>query len=143
MKILIFLSMFLFSGCAVFVAKPEVTLKNVKLAGLDSRDMELDFYFSVKNPNSFDLKLEDYSYDVKILSLPLANGSSKTSFDFYANSTNDLLIPVKIHAELTIGRGIGSMTVPVTKSGVFAMPAKLYPSNIGKKIGDFLKGLER
>jgi LEA14-like dessication related protein len=165
MKILLFLSMFIFSGCSVFVAKPEITLKNVKMVGLDSKDMELDFYFSVNNPNSFDLRLENYSYDVKIISLPLAQGKANTSSVFYANSATDLLIPVKIpyqnlleifkrnpnpdaipyqiHAELTIGRGIGTITVPVTKSGNFAIPGELYPSYIRNKIGDFLKGLER
>jgi LEA14-like dessication related protein len=165
MKILLFLTLFLLSGCTVFMAKPEVTMKNVKMVGLDSKDMELDFYFSVKNPNSFDLRLEDYSYDVRIISLPLAKGNAKTSYDFYANSTTDLLIPVKIpynnllqifkrnpspdaipyqiHAELTVSRGIGSMTIPVTSSGTFSIPGELYPSYIRKKIGDFLKGLER
>ncbi len=163
MKILLVLSMFLLSGCATLVAKPEVTLKNVKFAGLDSKDIGIDVYLSVHNPNSFDLSLTDYSYDLNVVSLPLARGSAKTSYDFYANSTTDVVVPVKIpygslveilkrtpnpdsipyrvHAELTIGRGIAFMTVPVTKSGTFAVPGELYSSMIRKKIGDFLKGL--
>ncbi len=163
MKILLVLSIFLLSGCATLVAKPEVTVKNVKFAGLDSKDIGIDVYLSVHNPNSFDLSLKDYSYDVNVVSLPLAKGSAKASYDFYANSTTDMLVPVKIpfsslleilkktpnpdsipyriHAELTIGRGIAFMTVPVTKSGSFAIPGELYSSIVRKKIGDFLKGL--
>jgi LEA14-like dessication related protein len=147
MKILLFLTLFLLSGCTVFMAKPEVTMKNVKMVGLDSKDMELDFYFSVKNPNSFDLRLEDYSYDVRIISLPLAKGNAKTSYDFYANSTTDLLIPVKIpynnllqifkrnpspdaipyqiHAELTVSRGIGSMTISGNQLGHLLHPGRI------------------
>jgi LEA14-like dessication related protein len=165
MRFALLLLLFLLPGCSVFMAKPEVTLKNVKLVGLSSRDMELDFYFSVKNPNSIDLRLEDYSYDVNILSLPLAKGNATTSYVFYSNSSTDFLIPVKIpydnlmeilkrdpnpdaipyqiHAELSIGPGIGGMTVPLNKSGTFAIPGEIYPSWIKKKIGDFLKGLER
>ncbi len=165
MKTLLFLTLIFLSGCSVFMTKPEITLKSVKMVGLDSKDMELDFYFSVNNPNSFDLRLKEYSYDVRVLSLPLAKGNAKTSYDFYANSTSDLLIPVKIpynnlleifkrnpspdaipyqiHAELTVSSGIGSMAIPVTKSGTFSIPAGLYPSYLRKKIDDFLRGLER
>ncbi len=163
MKMLLILSMLLLTGCASLVAKPEVTLKDVKFAGLDSKNIGIDVYLSVHNPNSFDLSLKNYSYDISIVSLPVAKGNAEASYDFYADSTTDILVPVKIpfssvfeilkrtpdpdaipyqvHAELTIGRGIASLTVPVTKSGTLAVPKELYSSALRKKVGDFLKGL--
>jgi LEA14-like dessication related protein len=162
MKKLLLLFTILLSACTAFVSKPEVTLKNVRIAGLDAEGIDLDFYLSVRNPNSFALKLNNYNYDVKIMSLPLARGNSQTPYDFYANSTTDMLIPVKIpyeglmdilqrrpdpeaipyqlHADLNIGAALGNMNVPVNKSGTFSIPKEYRPSNALKKLGDFLKG---
>ncbi len=164
MKKLFFLVMIFLTACTGMVTKPEVTLKDVKLAGIGPQGVSLDFYLQVNNPNSVDLKLKDYSYDVKIMSLPFAHGSSRQSYDFYAKSTTDLLIPVQIpytdlleilrrlpdpnaipyqlHANLTMGTTLGSMAVPVTTSGTIAIPQKYRPQHALKKIGDFLKGLE-
>lgn len=164
MKILLALSMLLLSACTAFVAKPEVTLKNVKLVGVSSEGVDLDFYLSVYNPNNFDLHLKEFSYDVNIVSLPLARGNSPKTYDFYSKSASDLMIPVKIpysglievlkrrpnpeavpyqlHADLTIGTAVGNMTVPVNKSGTFAVPKGFRPKNVLSNIGDFLQGLQ-
>ncbi len=161
---MLIVSAFLLSACTAFVTKPEITLKEVRMVALDSEGIDLDFHLSVRNPNAIDLKLKDYSYDLKISSLPLAKGTSRTTYDFHANSATDLLIPVKIpyeglidilkrrpdpdaipyqlHADLTIGSGIGNLTIPVNKSGTFGIPKEYRPTNIWKKVGDFLKGLE-
>jgi LEA14-like dessication related protein len=164
MKKLILLITLLLTSCTAFVSKPEVALKNVRIAGLDAEGIDLDFYLSVRNPNSFDLKLNNYNYDVKIMDLPLARGSSRATYDFHANSSTDMLIPVKIphgalidilkrrpnpdaipyhlHADLNIGAAFGNMNVPVNKSGTLSIPKEYHPSNIFKKLGDFLKGFE-
>jgi LEA14-like dessication related protein len=165
MKKLLLLFTLLLSACTAFVSKPEVALKNVRIAGLDAEGVDLDFYLSVRNPNSFDLKLNNYTYDVKIMSLPLAHGNSRTPYNFCANSTTDMLIPVKIpygglmdilkrhpdpeaipyqlRADLNIGAALGNMNVPVNKSGTLAIPKEYHPSNALKKLGDFLKGFEK
>ncbi|MBP1752502.1 MAG: lipoprotein [Geobacteraceae bacterium] len=165
MKILLVASMLFLTACSTFIAKPEITLKDVKLVGVGAEGFDLDFYFSVRNPNSFDLKLKDYTYDVKIMSLLLAQGSSQATQNFYANSTSDLLLPAKIpysglidilkrrpnpdaipyqlHADLNIGGAIGTTRVPIDKSGTFKVPKEYYPNNLLKKVGDFLKGLEK
>jgi len=165
MKKLLVLFTLLLSACTAFVSKPEVALKDVKLAALDAEGVGLDFYLTVRNPNSFDLKLKNYNYDVNIMSLPLARGSSQTTYDFHANSTTDFLIPVKIpyqglidilkrrpdpsaipyqlHADMKIGAAFGDMNVPVNKSGTFSIPKEYQPSNVFKKLGDFLQGFDK
>ncbi len=163
-KILILsLSMLLLSACTAFVTKPEVTLKDIKLVGLNQEGLDVDIYLSVYNPNSFDLHLQDYRYDLKIMSLPLAQGNSRTTHDFYSKSASDLLIPAKIpyngltevlkrrpnpdavpyqlHAEMTIGSAIGNFSVPVNKSGAFRIPKEYQPKNVLFRIGDFINGL--
>jgi LEA14-like dessication related protein len=164
MKILITL-LFLFplAACTTLIAKPEVSLKNVKLSGLDSEGVNLDFNFAVRNPNSFDLKLNHYDYDLKIISVSLARGTSGTVHEFLANSTSNLLIPVKIphsalidilrqnpdpnaipyklQANLNLGGVFGGLNLPITKSGTFAIPEEYQPAKGLRKLGDFLKGL--
>lgn len=165
MKNFLMLSLILLSGCTTLITKPEVTVKDVKLVGVDSGGIDLDFYLSVKNTNSFDLKMKGYSYDVKIMALPLAKGASIETQNFYAKSTSDLLIPVKIsyndlieilkrrpnpdaipyqlHADLTADTTLGDMIIPVNKSDTVSIPKEYRPSNMLKKIDDFLKGLKK
>jgi LEA14-like dessication related protein len=140
-------------------------LKEVKLVGLDSSGVELDFFLSVNNPNSFDLNMTGYSYDVKIMALPLANGASRETIVFYSKSVTEFLVPAKIpykalgevlrrfpnpdaipyqfHSDLTFDSSLGNMSIPISNSGTVAIPKELYPSNILKKIGNLLKGLEQ
>src|SRR5512137_319625 len=96
MKNLLIVSLLLLTSCTTFITRPEVTVKDVKLVGLDTDGINLNFYLSVNNTNSFDLKMKGYSYDVKIMALPLAKGSSAEPYYFQAKSTTDALIPVKI-----------------------------------------------
>jgi LEA14-like dessication related protein len=161
MRNLLILSLILLSGCTAFIIKPEVTVKDIKLVGLDTGGIDLDFYLSVKNTNSFDLKMKSYNYDVKIMALPLAKGASLETHDFYAKSAADLLIPVKIsyndlieilkrrpnpdaipyqlHADLTADTTLEEMIIPVNKSGTVYIPKEYRPSSMLKKIDDFLK----
>ncbi len=165
MKKLIILLAMLLTACTAFVTKPEVTLKDVKLVGLDSNGVDLDFYLTINNPNSFDMKMTGYNYDVKIMALPLAKGTSREIYDFHAKSATDVLIPVKIsyndlmevikrrpnpdsipyqlHADLAIDTKLGNMAIPVNKTGTVAIPKEYRPSKIWKKVGDFLKGMEK
>ncbi len=157
------LSMLLLTACTAFVAKPDITLKDIKLVGLNQEGLDVDIYLSVYNPNSFDLHLKDYRYDLKIMSLPLARGNSRTTYDFDSKSASDLRIPVKIpyndlievlkrrpnpdavpyqlHAEMTIGSAMGSFDIPINKSGAFSIPKEYRPKNVLNRIGDFINGL--
>ena len=164
MKYFIFIPLILLSACTSFVTKPEVTVKSVKLESVNSDGVTLHVYLSVNNTNSFDLKMKGYSYDVKILALPMAKGSSAEPYYFYAKSTTDALIPVKIsyndlleilkrrpnpdaipyqlHADLAVETALGDMTIPVNNSGTITLPKEYRPYAIIKKVGDFLKGFE-
>jgi LEA14-like dessication related protein len=165
MKYLVFIPLLFLSACTAFIPKPEVSVKDVKLSGVNSGGVTLDVYLSVNNTSSYDLKMKSYSYDVKIMALPMAMGSSTEPYYFYAKTTTDVLIPVRIsyndlleilkrrpdpdailyqfHADLAVETFLGDMAIPVNKSGTFAVPRQFLPTNIYKKIGDLLNGLQK
>ncbi len=139
-------------------------MKEVKLVGLDSGGVDLNFFLSVNNPNSFDFTMAGYSYDVKIMDIPLITGTSRKTVVFYSKSATELpvaaripfkglgaalkrfpdpdAIPYQFHADLTFETSLGNISIPVNKSGSVAVPGGLHPSTILKKIGNLLKGAE-
>ncbi len=163
MKTLLVLSMLILSACTAFVAKPVVKLKDVKLAGLKSEGLDLDFYLTVYNPNSYDIHLTNYRYELKIMSRPLARGNSRTTHDLGAKSQTDIMIPAKVpykglievlkrrpnpevvpyqlNAELTVGTAVGNLNVPLTMSGDFTIPREYRLEKVLNRIDDFIKGL--
>ena len=165
MKYLLFILLILLSACTAFIPKPEVSVKDVKLSGVNSGGVTLDVYLSVNNTSSYELKMKSYNYDAKIMALPMAMGSSTEPYYFYAKTATDVLIPVKIsyndlleilkrrpdpdaipyqfHADLVVETSLGDMSIPVNKSGTIAVPRQLLPANIYKKIGDLLNGLQK
>jgi LEA14-like dessication related protein len=162
MKILLFLTLLLATSCSTIVEKPTVNLKDVRFAGLDSDGVSIDFLLSVTNTNSFDIPLNGYVYDVRLMALPLARGESKDSVTFYGNSSSDMLIPVRIaysdvveilkrrpglkeipyqlNADLDVGTPLGNVKVPVRKNGNLSVPEKYRPGNLLRQLNGFLKG---
>jgi len=96
MKKLLFLSLLFLTACSMAVQKPTVALKDVRFAGLNGDGISLNFLLDVTNPNTFDLPLQGYSYEVRLMTLPLARGESKDSLSFYGKTSTDMLIPVRV-----------------------------------------------
>lgn len=148
------------TGCSMFVANPEVVVNDVNVIGLDAGGVGIEFYLSVKNPNSYDLKLLGYSYDLKIMAMPLFKGGAREPVDFPGKSTTDLRLPVRIsyrdmveilkrrpdpnHIPYQLKAGfdldtpVGALAVPFEKSGTYAIPERYRPSFYLKQITDFL-----
>jgi LEA14-like dessication related protein len=164
MKFALVIAALLLCSCTAFVKQPEVSLKDVKVVGLGADGVDVDFHLLVKNPNSFDLKMTGYTYDVRFMALPVVKGSSAETFTFYSNTSSDVLIPVKfgyremleilkrrpdpdaipyqLHADIAMDTRIGGMNIPVNHTGTVSIPKEYRPSNILEKLGNFLKTRE-
>jgi LEA14-like dessication related protein len=96
MRIFLLLAFIALTGCSLLMTKPEVAIKSVTLAGADRKGVQLDFLLAVKNPNSYRLNLDGYSYDLHVSSIPLARGESRDAMEFAANAATDVRLPVKV-----------------------------------------------
>jgi LEA14-like dessication related protein len=150
------------AGCGWFVKDPVVTVQDLRFVSLDGNGAVMDLYLSVKNPNSFDIRLLGYSYDLKVLMLPLAQGGAREELKFLQRSETDLRIPIKVSyndlmeilkrrpdperipygiaAGLDVETPMGTQTVTVNRTGTYAIPAQYRPGNFLKRLGDFMKG---
>ena len=150
MKKLLMLFLILLFGCSMFFASPGITVKDVNLVGLDGGGATIEFYLVVKNPNSFDMKLLGYSYDLKIMALPLAKGGSRDALTFIAGSTTEIRLPVHIaygdlleilkrrpdpdqipydlQTGFEVDTPMGIRAVPFVAKGTYAIPEKYRPA---------------
>jgi LEA14-like dessication related protein len=165
MQKLLLLPLLFLTACAMTVQHPTVKIKDVRFAGLDGSRVSLDFLLDVNNPNSFDLPLKGYTYDVQLMALPLARGESKSCLSFPGKTSTDVLIPVKIsyanllqiikrnprmkeipyqlNANLSLGTQFGAITVPVKKGGIVSIPKQYQPDGLLRKFGDLLNRVDR
>lgn len=165
MKKLLFCCLMFLTGCSLFVANPEVVIKDVNVIGLDASGVAIEFYLSVTNPNSYDLKLLGYNYDLKIMAVPLSRGGARDLVDFPGRSTTDVRLPVRIayhdmveilkrrpdpnHIPYQLKAGfdldtpVGALAVPFEKSGTYAIPESYRPSFYLKQITDLLGEFEK
>jgi LEA14-like dessication related protein len=161
MKIILLLVCFALTGCSLFMAKPEVAVKSVTLAGLDRKGVMLDFLLAVTNPNSYKLNLTGYSYDLLVSAMPLAQGESRDAIELAGNAATDVRLPVKVSfrdllqvirkspdpdnipyqlkAALNLQTPIGTRAIPVDKQGTFSVPNQYQPSRFMKQINKFLE----
>lgn len=157
-----FLLLICTASCSTIFEKPSVGLKDVHLASLDSDGVSIDFLLAVTNPNPFDLPLTGYTYDVRLMALPLARGKSQNPVTFYGKSSTEMLIPVRIaysdvleilkrkpglkeipyqlNADLDLDTPVGTVKVPVRKDGVVSVPETYRPGNLLRKLDGLLKG---
>ncbi|KAF0217711.1 MAG: water stress/hypersensitive response [Geobacteraceae bacterium] len=156
-KLLVLLVLFL-SGCTILVTDPEVTVRNASIVGLDTKGFELEFYLTVKNPNSFGVTLKGYNYDLQVMTLPIAKGGARNRVEFKAGSTTDVRLPVRVefsdlleilkrrpdfdripyrlNAGLELDTPLGELLVPLDKSDTFAVPQEYRPSYLLKQVTD-------
>jgi LEA14-like dessication related protein len=157
-----FLLLFLLlSGCTKFVNEPVVKVKDLSVVSLDGGGAVMELYLNVKNTNSFDIKLQGYSYDLKVMALPLAKGGAREEIKFPSEGDTDLRIPIRIGyndlfqilkrrpdpdhipyqlaAGLDLDTPVGQMTVPVNSSGTYAIPKEYRPSTILNMMTEFFK----
>ncbi|HEX9023647.1 MAG TPA: LEA type 2 family protein [Geobacteraceae bacterium] len=151
----------LLAGCSYLVAKPEVEVKRVTLAGIDGKGVVLDFLLSVTNRNSYTLRLNGFRYDLRVADLPLARGEGREPLEFKGNSATEVKVPVQIAfqdlleilkrhpdpehipyrltAAFDLKAPLAIVKVPVEKSGSFAVPQNCRPDRFLRKFNDLIK----
>ncbi|MBJ6800475.1 LEA type 2 family protein [Geomonas propionica] len=151
----------LLSGCSKLVTAPLVTVQDLNVVSVDPSGAGMELYLRVQNTNSFDVKLQGYSYDIKIMALPLAKGGAREEINFPAHEEIDVRIPIRITfadlleifkrkpdpdkipyqvaAGLDLETPVGQMTVPVKKNGTYAIPKKYRPAALFGKVADLFK----
>jgi LEA14-like dessication related protein len=155
------LMLMLLSGCTRFVNKPVVKVKDLTVVSLDGGGAVMELYLNVKNTNPYDIRLQGYSYDLKVMALPLAKGGARDEIKFPSEGETDVRIPIRISyrdlyeilkrrvdpdnipyqlsAGLDLDTPMGQMTVPVNSSGTYAIPNEYRPATILNKMTDFFK----
>ena len=149
------------TGCTMLVKEPTVTVRDLNVVSLDGGGAGMELWLTVQNPNPYEVRLLGYSYDLKVLGFPLAKGGARDEIKFPAGAATDLLIPVKVSfgdlleifkrrpdpakipyallAGLDLETPLGQLTVPVRKSGTYAVPKQYRPASILNKLSDLLQ----
>ena len=159
MKYLLFCALVLLTGCSLVFTKPTVTYRELKLVDIDSKGMSLNLLLNVNNPNSYDITLDGYKYRFTILDLPLGKGEKKEIVQFPGMKSTDIQVPVRItygdalgiimklpnptsipyqlEAGLDISTPVGTLTFPITTSGVITVPKDKLKGMLFKGYGEF------
>lgn len=162
-RLLLIIIVMLDCGCAYLVSDPRIEIRQTNLIGIDTSGADLELYLSVTNPNRFDLSLLGYTYDIRVMTLPLASGGLQQSVLFRAGSETDMRLPLRIkyadlvallkrrpdpdripfdiNARLQVRTFAGDMTIPVEKSSVFSVPQQYRPAFYLERFTDTLKQL--
>ena len=158
-----FLLIVMLSGCASLVQAPRVTLKETSMIGLDTSGIDIEFNLGITNPNSFDLSLLGYTFDLRVLALPLSTGEMQETILFPAGKETGMRLPVRLkftdlleiinrasdpdsipyqlNTMLHLKTPLGEMTVPVEKSAVLTIPEQYRPAAYINRLRDALKGI--
>jgi LEA14-like dessication related protein len=159
--LLLLLTFIALAGCSSFVKEPVVTVKDLKVVSLDAAGAGMELSLAVKNPNPYDIKLLGFSYDLKVMSLPLTKGGAREEIKFPSHEETEVKIPIRIPygdlleilkrmpnpdavpyqlaAGLDLDSPLGQLSVPVSRSGTYMIPKRYRPSAILGKFADFFK----
>jgi LEA14-like dessication related protein len=155
------LTFMLLTGCSAMVQKPVVTVKDLNVVSLDPGGAGMELRLNVENKNRFDITMQGYSYNLDIMTLPLAKGGAREEIRFPANAATDLRIPIRISfsdlleilkqkpdfdkipyhvtAGLDVDTPVGQLTVPIDREGTYAIPKEYRPSNLLNSLTNFLR----
>jgi LEA14-like dessication related protein len=153
----------LISGCSTFIQEPRIAIKATSLVGLDSSGIDVEFYLGITNPNSFDLSLLGYTYDLRVMTLPLSTGGTQETIIFPAGKETDMRLPVhltfsnlveiikrqpnldklpyRMNARLHIKGPLGEMVLPVEKNDTLKVPERYRPAAAINLLRDALRGI--
>lgn len=148
----------LLAGCTTLVREPLVTVRDLNVVSLDAGGAGMELLLTVRNDNPFAVRLLGYSYDLKVMALPLARGGAREEVRFPAGAETDLRIPIRISfgdlleifqrrpdpesvpyavsAGLDLETPLGFLTVPVRRTGTYAIPKQYRPAAILGKLSD-------
>lgn len=137
------------SGCASLVKEPHVTVRSTNVVSVDTSGFDIELLIGVENPNSFDVSLLAYTYDLQVMSIPLSSGGLQKKVTFPSGQTVDVRLPFRLHhgdllgilkrrpdldripysvdARLNLGTPFGEVVIPFKKSDTVSVPAAYRP----------------
>ncbi|MBJ6726930.1 LEA type 2 family protein [Geomesophilobacter sediminis] len=150
----------LLPGCTSFVKQPVVTVKDVKMVGVDAGGAQMELNLVVENENGYNIRLLGYSYDLEVSGIPLTKGGARDEVTFAPKEATEFNIPVRIaygdlisllqrdpdpdhvpyrlRAGLDLDTPVGHMTVPIDRKGTYRIPRQYRPSYYLGKMKDIL-----
>lgn len=150
-------------GCSAFTQEPRITIKGATLAGLDSSGVDVNFSLGITNPNAFDLSLLGYTYDLRVMTLPISTGRTLMTVNFPAGEETDMCLPVhlnfsdlldiikhqpdfdklpyRINANLHIKNPLGDVIVPIEKADTLNIPERYRPDAAIMLLQNALRGI--
>lgn len=150
------LCLMLMCGCSLVFREPEVNVARTNIIGLDTAGADLECALAISNPNSYDLTLLGYTYDLRVMTLPLASGGRQEPLAIPAGKQTDMLLPIRIkygdlleilkrrpdldripyrlQARLQIDTPLGVMNIPVDRSETFKAPENFRPGYYLKQL---------
>ena len=158
---LIALLMVAAAGCSSLLQEPQVRVKSASLIGIDTAGADIELYLGVTNPNSYDIHLLGYTYDLRIMTLPIANGGHQEQVRFSAGQETDLRFPIRIphgsliellkrrpdpdripyrlEASLNLASPLGDMKIPIERNDTIAIPRKYHPGDALERVFNLLR----
>jgi len=75
---------------------PKIHFKTLALQGLDFSKIDVDFVFTLDNPNPLNVKLDTFSYALGLEGVELLRGVNEQGVALKAKGTSELAIPVSL-----------------------------------------------
>lgn len=160
LRFLTVLGLLIAAGCSSFVEEPRVALKKTSIIGLDTSGVDVECHLVVTNPNTFDIALLGYTYELRVMTLLLANGGRQESVRFPAGRDVDILLPLRIshgnlieiikrrpdpdrvpyslNARLALTSPVGELSIPVERSDTISIPNRYRPETYINRLFDVL-----
>ena len=88
-----------FGGCALLkqaVQRPAVAFHNLRIKSINFQGLAADVVFGVKNPNSFGVNVNQYTYAFKIGDNTLASSTENAALQIASKGESEFTVPVTI-----------------------------------------------
>lgn len=153
------------TGCTSFLEKPQLLLKHTAIVGLDSAGVDFEFHLGVTNPNRFDITLLGYTYQLEVMSLPLAAGELQERVLLTSGQETGMRLPVRVsfaelreilkrrpdperipyrlNAQLQVETVAGTMAIPFESEGTVSLPEQYRPEYYPDRIKQLLRPRSR
>lgn len=85
-----------YSGEIPIIKRPSISLQNFSVEDISLTAANLNIELSIENPNSFQLNMDQFSYDIEVNGLRSISGTLEEKIDLASQSEQTVNIPVSI-----------------------------------------------
>ena len=131
------------SRCATVFEKPELRFRGLRLNSIGLGGAAVDVVVDVYNPNSFELGVDHFSYDLTVENVHFGEGETDAPISVEGHGTANVRLPLHVNwsrlgdvgrgalqtgsvnygvsGELTVATGFGRRRIPYSKAGRFSV----------------------